>query len=123
MRIDNPIRIGEALRGVLLASSAITAIIGDEIHAYTTRKEVNDPHVVYDGVTVTYSESKDGCYADTAELYIRANTCEYAQGVDLASAIVDTLLEYDNISIGAVDCDYNDSANMYVHNISITIQL
>lgn len=123
MNIEHPLHIGKALRNVLLSSKDITDIIGDEIHAYTTRNVVNGPHIIFDDVTVTYSESKDGCYADTAELYIRANTCEYAQGVDLASAIVDTLLEYDNISIGVVDCEYVDSANMYVHNISITIQL
>lgn len=123
MNIEHPLHIGKALRNVLLSSKAITDIIGDEIHAYTTRSVVNGPHIIFDGVTVTYSETKDGSYADTAEVYVHAKSGDYNLCVDLASAIVDTLLEYDNINIGVVDCEYVDSANMYVHNISITIQL
>ena len=122
MRTGNPIRIGETLREALMSSEAVTKIIGNRIYPYTTREEINAPHAVYDGVSVTYADTKEGSYAESVSATIHANASDYSLSIAMASAIVDVLLEKD-AHVDAVNCDYNDAANMYVHNISITIQL
>lgn len=123
MNIGNPLRICEVVRGAILASEAVRAIIDSRVYAYTTEREISAPHVILNGVNVNYDDTKDGSMPDSVDVTIAANTGTYEQGIDLATAIVDTLMEYEAVSIVSVGADLNDTANIYVHTISITIQL
>lgn len=123
MNIGNPINIGEALRESLTASKAVYDIVGSHIYPYTTKTELNQPHVVYDDISVEFYATKDGLEASSANVAIHANASDYTVSKRLASAIIDTLLESGPVSSMSVGCDLNDAANMYVHTINITIQL
>lgn len=120
--IDNPIRIGEEIYRLLTTEPMVAAIVGAHIYPYTTGREINGPHVVYDGISISYGETKDGGCPESVDATIHANTGDYRQGMSLASAIVDTMLER-GVRVASVDCDYDSVANMFVHNISISITL
>ena len=121
MNIGNPIHIGDTLREALTASRAVSTIVGSHIYPYTTKMEVNQPHVVYDDISVEYFNTKDGLEVSSASVAIHANASDYNVSRNLASAIIDTLLESDHVASMNVDCEFNDAANLYVHNITISI--
>lgn len=123
MNIGNPLRICEDVRSAILASEAVRAIIESRVYPYTTDKVVNAPHVILSGVNVNYSDTKDGSMPDSVDVTVEAKASDYNLCINLATAIVDTLLEYACVSVSSVGCDLNDAANMYVHTINITIQL
>jgi hypothetical protein len=78
------------------------------------------PCIVYDGISVTYDEHKDGAEASDVTLGIGVNTTDYPGGVELAEAVLDVLTEHGFVPVSA-SCDYDNSAQMYVHNITIKV--
>lgn len=122
MNITNPLRIGAAIREVLINSELINASIGGRVFPYTTQDKVAMPNIVYDGISVDYYESKDGAEPSEVNISLNVNTLDYPSGIALAEEVLDVLTEHGCVPT-AVSCEYDSVALMYTHNITIKLYI
>lgn len=123
MIVEKPLRIGATIRELLLASPSVRVIVGDRIYPYTTQEEVNAAHIVYDGIGVEFFQTKDGEYPSTIQMTIGCNTTDYRSGIDLAEAVVDVFADHQDIAVTYASCEFDTSAMMFTHSITINIEV
>ena len=123
MNITHPLRIGYEICNILHASEVIAEHVQGRIFAYTTKKDVVMPNIVYDGVSVDFEETKDGAEPSEATLSLNVNSTDYPTGIAIAEEVMDTLSEHEGIVPVSASCDYDQAANMFTHNLTINIQL
>ena len=121
MRRYTPLRVGQEIRELLLASSGVTAMVGSDIFPYYTQVDVQSPHIVYTNINVQYASTKDGAEADTATLTLVCNTTDYEAGIHLAEC-VEGALDVDGITIDGIYVSHDPAALMFSHEISITVE-
>lgn len=122
MIVEKPFRIGATIRELLMSSPKVREVVGDRVYPYTTQVDVIDkPHIVYDGIVVNFSSSKDGEYPETITMSIGCNTIDYQQGIDLAEAVIDAFEDHQDIEVTEASADYDAGALMFIHSITIQI--
>lgn len=122
MNITNPLRIGTAIREVLLDNELIAERIGGSIFAYTTKDKVGMPNIVYDGISVDYEEYKDGALPSEVSISLNVNTIDHPSGIALAEEVLDVLTEHGCVPV-AVSCEYDNAALMFTHNLTFKVQI
>ena len=121
MIVEKPLRIGATIRELLMTSRVVVVAVDGRIYPYTTQVETNAPHIVYDGVSVAFAQTKDGEVPETIDLTINCNTTDYAKGIDLAEAVIDVFADHGDIAVTYASCEYDNGANMFTHSITIQI--
>lgn len=122
MNITNPLRIGAAIREVLLDNELIAERIGGRVFPYTTQEKVAMPNIVYDGISVDYEEYKDGAEPSEVNISLKVNTLDYNSGIALAEEVLDVLTEHGCVPV-AVSCEYDNAALMFTHNLTIKVYI
>lgn len=123
MIVDKPLRIGATIRELLLTSPAVRAVVGDHIFPYTTDKEINEPHIVYEGIGVEFFPTKDGERPESVTTTINCNTSNYDLGIYLAEAVIDVFADHQDIAVTYASCEYDSSAMMFTHTVTINIDV
>lgn len=123
MIVENPLRIGDALREVLMGSSLVAEKVGGRIYPYTTQVDVKQPCIVYDDIVVDYVETKDGAVPSEITVSVNVNAGDYDESIAIAEEVLDVLMEEGNVSPLSVGCDYDSAAMMYVHGITIKVYI
>lgn len=122
MNIANPLRIGTAIREVLLDNELIAERIGGRVFPYTTQEKVAMPNIVYDDISVNYDECKDGAYPTDVTMSLNVNTSNYQEGIDLSEEVLDILTEHGCVTVVA-GCDYDNAALMFTHKLTIKVYI
>lgn len=123
MIVDKPLRIGSTIRELLLTSPKVQAIVGNHIYPYLTQTEIRHPHIVFDGLGVTFEQVKDGEFPSEITLTLNCNTTDYNLGIELGEAVIDVFEDHQDISVTYASCDYDAGANMFTHSITINIDV
>ena len=123
MIVDKPLRIGATIRELLNASSKVQEIVGKHIYPYLTQTEIRHPHIVFDGLGVTFEQVKDGKYPSEIALTLNCNTTDYDLGIELGEAVIDVFEDHQDIAVTYASCEYDAVANMFTHSITINIDL
>ena len=122
MIVENPLRIGDVLRDVLMGSSLVAEKVGG-IYPYTTQSEAKHPFIVYDGIVVDYVETKDGAVPSEITVNVNVNAGDYDESIAIAEEVLDVLMEEGNVSPLSVGGDYDNAAMMYKHEITIKVYI
>lgn len=121
MIVDKPLRIGATIRELLLTSPKVQQIVGKHIYPYLTQEEIRHPHIVFDGLGVTFEQTKDGEYPSEITLTLNCNTTNYDLGIELGEAVIDVFEDHQDISVTYASCEYDAGAMMFTHSITINI--
>lgn len=121
MIVDKPLRIGTTIRELLNTSPKVQAIVGRHIYPYFTKEEIRHPHIVFDGLGVTFEQVKDGEYPNEITLTLNCNTTDYNLGIELGEAVIDVFEDHQDISVTYASCEFDAGANMFTHSITINI--
>ena len=121
MIIEKPLRIGTEISRLLSTSPKVASIVGKHIYPYLTQVEVRKPHIVYDAVSVTFEQTKDGEYPSEITLTLNCNTTDYNLGIELGEAVIDVFEDHQDISVTSASCEYDNGAMMFTHSITINI--
>lgn len=121
MIVDKPLRIGATVRELLLTSPKVQQIVGKHIYPYLTQEEIRHPHIVFDGLGVTFEQTKDGEYPSEITLTLNCNTTNYDLGIELGEAVIDVFEDHQDIAVTYASCEYGAGANMFTHSITINI--
>ena len=121
MIVDKPLRIDATIRELLNASPKVQTIVGNHIYPYFTQREIRHPHIVFDGLGVTFENTKDGELPSEITLTINCNTTDYNLGIELGEAVIDVFEDHQNIAVTYATCDFDAGANMFTHSITINI--
>lgn len=121
MIVDKPLRIGSTIRELLLTSPKVQAVVGKHIYPYFTQVEIGRPHIVFDGLGVTFEQVKDGEYPSEITLTLNCNTTDYDLGIELGEAVIDVFEDNQDITVTYASCEYEARANMFTHGITINI--
>ncbi|MBQ2436316.1 MAG: hypothetical protein II269_09335 [Bacteroidaceae bacterium] len=121
MIVDKPLRIGSTIRELLLTSPKVQTIVGKHIYPYLTQEEIRHPHIVFDGLGVTFEQTKDGELPSEIALTLNCNTTNYDLGIELGEAVIDVFEDHQDISVTYASCEYDAGANMFTHSITINI--
>lgn len=119
----HPLRIGPVLREILLENDIIAQRVEDRIFPYTSKEKVPLPHIMYDGVTVDYEETKDGAVPTEVGLSLNVNTSEYMEGIEFSEEVLDVLAEHGAIVPISADCEYDSAATMFTHKLTIKVYI
>ena len=119
----HPLRIGYAISDILNSSELIAEHVHGRVFAYTTKEKVAMPNIVYDGVSIEYEETKDGAEPSEATLSIKVNTTDYPTGIAIAEEVMDALAEHEGIVPMSASCEYDQSANMFTHNLTLKVYI
>lgn len=123
MIVENPLRIGDALREVLMGSSLVAEKVGGRIYPYTTQVEVGQSFIVYDGIVVDYVETKDGAVPSEITVNVNVNAGDYDESIAIAEEVLDVLMEEGNVSPLSVGGDYDSAAMIYKHEITVKVDI
>ena len=123
MIVERPLRIGATIRELLLTSPKVHAIVGKHIYPYLTQEEIRHPHIVFDGLGVTFDQTKDGEAPSEIALTLNCNTTDYDLGIELGEAVIDVFEAHQDIAVTYASCEYDAGANMYTHSITINIDV
>ena len=121
MIVDKPLRIGATIRELLLTSPKVHAIVGKHIYPYLTQEEIRHPHIVFDGLGVTFEQTKDGELPSDITLTLNCNTTNYDLGIMLGEAVIDVFEDHEDIAVTYAACEYDAAAMMFTHSITINI--
>lgn len=121
MIVDKPLRIGATIRELLLTSPKVQQIVGKHIYPYFTQEEIHHPHIVFDGLGVTFESTKDGEHPSEIALTLNCNTTDYDLGIELGEAVIDVFEDHQDIAVTYASCEYDAGANMFTHSITINI--
>lgn len=121
MIIEKPLRIGTEISRLLSTSPKVVGIVGKHIYPYLTQVEVRKPHIVYDAVSVTFGQTKDGEFPSEIALTLNCNTTDYNLGIELGEAVIDVFEDHEDIAVTYASCEYDNGANMFTHSITINI--
>ena len=121
MIVDKPLRIGATIRELLLTSHKVQQIVGKHIYPYLTQEEIRHPHIVFDGLGVTFEQTKDGELPSEIALTLNCNTTNYDLGIELGEAVIDVFEDHQDIAVTYASCEYDAGANMFTHPITINI--
>lgn len=123
MIVDKPLRIGVTIRELLLTSPKVQQIVGKRIYPYLTQEEIRHPHIVFDGLGVTFESTKDGELPSEITLVLNCNTTDYNLGIELGEAVIDVFEDHQDIAVTYASCEYDAGANMFTHSITINIDV
>lgn len=123
MIVDKPLRIGATIRELLLTSHKVQQIVGKHIYPYLTQEEIRHPHIVFDGLGVTFEQTKDGELPSEIALTLNCNTTNYDLGIELGEAVIDVFEDHQDIAVTYASCEYDAGANMFTHSITINIDV
>jgi hypothetical protein len=123
MIVEKPLRIDATIRELLNASPKVQTIVGNHIYPYFTQREIRHPHIVFDGLGVTFESTKDGELPSEITLTLNCNTTDYNLGIELGEAVIDVFEDHQNIAVTYATCDFDAGANMFTHSITINIDL
>ena len=123
MTIENPLRIGAVIREALLSSELIAGRVNGRIYPYTTQSEAKMPCIVYEGIAVDYDEYKDGAEATEVTMSLNVNATDYPSSIEIAEEVIDVLSEHEGVVPVSVSCEYESSALLDVHKITIKVYL
>jgi hypothetical protein len=121
MIVDKPLRIGTPIRELLNTSPKVQAIVGKHIYPYLTKTEIRHPHIVFDGLGVTFESTKDGEHPSEITLTLNCNTTDYNLGIELGEAVIDVFEDHQDIAVTYASCEYDAGAMMFTHSITINI--
>lgn len=123
MIVEKPLRIGATIRGLLQSSAKVAGIVGKHVYPYLTQTEIRHPHIVFDGLGVTFGRVKDGEYPREITLTLNCNTTDYDLGIELGEAVIDVFEDHQDIAVAYASCEYDEGANMFTHSITINIEV
>lgn len=123
MIVEKPLRIGTAIRELLLTSPKVRQIVGRHIYPYLTKEDIRHPHIVFDGLGVTFDQTKDGELPSDITLTLNCNTTDYNLGIELGEAVIDVFEDHQDIAVTYASCEYDAGANMFTHSITINIEI
>ena len=123
MIVEKPLRIGATIRELLLTSPKVQQIVGKHIYPYLTQEEIRHPHIVYDGLGVTFAQVKDGEYPSEITLTLNCNTTDPDLGIELGEAVIDVFEDHQDIAVTYASCEYDAGAMMFTHSITINIDV
>lgn len=123
MIVEKPLRIGATIRELLLTSPKLQQIVGKHIYPYLTQEEIRHPHIVFDGLGVTFEQTKDGELPSEITLTLNCNTTNYDLGIELGEAVIDVFEDHKDIAVTYASCEYDAGANMFTHSITINIDV
>ena len=121
MIVEKPLRIGATIRELLLTSPKVQTIVGKHIYPYLTQEEIRHAHIVYDGLGVTFEQTKDGEYPSEITLTLNCNTTDYLTGIELGEAVVDVFEDHQDIAVTYASCEYDNG--VFTHSITINIDV
>ena len=113
--------IGQELRALLMADETIASLVKGRIYPYTTQTEVNEPHIVYDGIVADYEYTKDGQYPGQVSLTIHCNASDYEHGRQMAQAVEGALINHSDVRISTMSVDYDAAALMFTFDFNLLI--
>ena len=123
MIVEKPLRIGATIRALLQSSPKVSGIVGRHIYPYLTQEEIRHPHIVFDGLGVTFEQTKDGEYPSEIAVTLNCNTTDYDLGIELGEAVIDVFEDHQDIAVTYASCEYDAGAMMFTHSITINIEV
>ena len=123
MIVEKPLRIGATIRALLQSSPKVEGIVGRHIYPYLTQEEIRHPHIVFDGLGVTFEQTKDGEAPSEIAVTLNCNTTDYDLGIELGEAVIDVFEDHQDIAVTYASCEYDAGAMMFTHSITINIEV
>lgn len=119
--------VGNDIRRYLMADTAITATVGNNIYPIVAPEGVNGNFIVYQRDKYSKSWSKMGVYEDDCQVFVTIVSDNYDTAIRLAG-LVDNALVGDHkettheISIDLVDSTENWEDNKYIETLLLKIK-
>lgn len=125
----NSIGVGKIVFTLLNEDSRLTALVGNKIYPVIVEKDTSYPFIVYKRSNITSNYTKDLHLTDDVSIDIVCVTATYAEGIEIAGIIKDTLedkrikdFEVERIVLDSASEDYVDNAFIQSLGFTITIK-
>lgn len=127
--------IGTNISATLLASPIITASVGDRVfplaYLYNQGESVRYPFVIYDGLNIEESRTKDGSFVESTRISLTSAAKTYDEAVDLANKVrhvleYGTLVDTEDVELTGVEAVgssayYDDANECYVVSVDYEV--
>lgn len=108
--------IGNDIRNILVADSAVTSQVGAHIYPLVAPEDTNGDFIVYSRTRYSKYNTKEGVYQDDCSVAVVGISDDYDRSVALASHIDNALMGQHKISGNTIEIMLMDSTEEYTDN-------